>query len=344
MRKNDRLLHVLEGRPTEVTPVWIMRQAGRYLRDYRDLRERYSFLELCTEPERIAEVTLLPLRELDVDGLIIFSDILLLLLALGVDVAFKEKEGPVILNPIRTGEDIARLKAFEPEEKKLPVLTAIRMLSGRSLPLIGFSGAPFTLASYAVEGGHSRHFLAIKTLLYQHRPLFEILMEKLTKAVTGLLEAQVAAGVDAVQLFDTWAGVLAYDDYVTFVEPYSRQIVRALEKKVPVIHFVLDSAHLLPSLALMGSRAIGIDWRIPVDRARAIVGDGVALQGNLDPAALFAPHEVIEGKVREILSKASGKGGHIFNLGHGILPQTPLENVKCMIEAVHTFSRSPDQP
>jgi uroporphyrinogen decarboxylase len=314
-----------------------MRQAGRYMAEYRALREKHSLLTLCRTPELAVEVTLQPVRALGVDAAILFSDLLLPLAPLGIPFDFVAGEGPAIQSPVRTSADIDALHRFDPREELGMVLDAIRLLRRElEVPLIGFAGAPFTLASYAVEGGPSKDFARTKALMYGDAPAWHRLAAMLAAVVTEYLQAQVEAGAQALQLFDSWIGVLDAADYREFVLPHVRALFDGLQSVgVPVIHFGTGTGHLLALQKEAGGDVIGVDWRTPLDDARWIVGDGTALQGNLDPTALLAPRERLLRRVDEVLARAARLPGHVFNLGHGILPATPVENVKAVVEHVH---------
>jgi len=342
-----RFLRACRREPVDRTPVWFMRQAGRYLPEYRARRAKHSLLEICAQPDLAAEVTLQPLRALGVDAAILFADILLPLVPMGIDLEFAAGEGPVIHNPIRSAEDVAALRPVEPRESLSTVLTTIRFvrqeLNGRT-PLIGFAGAPFTLASYLIEGGASRNYLKTKQLMYDDPQTWHTLLHKLAGLVANYLAAQIEAGAQAVQLFDSWAGCLSPDDYGEYVLPHSQAIFQALAPLVvPAIHFGTGTAALLPLLKEAGGDVIGLDWRTPLDWGWDALGPEVAVQGNLDPVALFAPRPELKRRVRAILDQAGGRPGHIFNLGHGILPETPVENVKAVVEMVHEFSIHPPE-
>jgi len=337
-----RFLRACRREPVDHTPVWFMRQAGRYMAEYRAIRARHSLLDICRQPELAAEVTLQPVRALGVDAAILFADILLPLIPMGVQLEFAAGEGPVIHNPIRAPADVAALRRVDPRESLGHVLEAVRLarreLDGQT-PLIGFAGAPFTLASYLVEGGASRNYVKTKRLMYGDLETWRALLGKLARIVADYLAAQVEAGAQAVQLFDSWVGALSPDDYRDYVLPYSRLILNEVRATgAPVIHFGTGTATLLPLMKEAGGDVIGLDWRIPLDQGWATLGDGVAVQGNLDPAALFAPRPELERRVRAILAQANGRPGHIFNVGHGILPDTPVDNVKAVVEMVHEFS------
>jgi uroporphyrinogen decarboxylase len=335
----DRFLRACRREAVDTTPVWFMRQAGRYMAEYRALRKKHSLIELCKTPELALEVTLQPVRALGVDAAILFADILLPLEPMGAPFEFAAGEGPVIQHPVRTRADVERLVVCDPEEGLPYVLEAIKLvrreLDGKT-PLIGFAGAPFTLASYLVEGGKSSQFALTKRLMYREPEVFSLLMQKLSEVVRRYLRAQVAAGAQAVQLFDSWVGALSPDDYRSFVLPHVAHILRDLQTTgVPVIHFGTGTGSLLELQKEAGGTVIGVDWRTPLDLAFSRLGDGVALQGNLDPLLLDAPRELLGRRVDDILSRANGRKGHIFNLGHGILPETSPEAVKFVVDRVH---------
>jgi uroporphyrinogen decarboxylase len=333
---NDIFLRACRREPVPRTPVWFMRQAGRYMPEYRALREKHSMLTLCRTPELAVEVTLQPLHALDVDAAILFSDILLPLDPLGIPFDFLAGEGPVIEKPLRSRADIERLKRFEPREALAPPLEAIRLLRRTlQVPLIGFAGAPFTLASYAIEGGHSSQFALTKRLMYEDPASWHALAGLLADVVGEYLVAQVEAGVQAVQLFDSWVGALDEGDYREFVLPHTASIFARLRATgVPTIHFGTGTGHLLAVQREAGGDVIGIDWRTPLDVGWSRVPDA-AVQGNLDPTLLFAPRERLLARVDDVLRRAGGRPGHIFNLGHGILPKTPVENVRAVTDHVH---------
>ncbi len=330
--------------PVDSTPVWFMRQAGRYMPEYRAIREKYSLIEICHHPEIAAEVTLQPVRALGVDAAILFADILLPAIPLGVGLEFAKGEGPVLQNPVRTLEDVKNLRPVNPDTDLKYVLDAIKILRGelKDVPLIGFCGAPFTVASYIIEGGSSREFLKTKAMMYSAPEVWRSLMEKLSMVLSDYLVAQIRAGAQAVQVFDSWVGALNPQDYEEFVLPYSQKILRDAKKEnVPVIHFGTNTTTLLPLMKRAGGDVIGLDWRIPLDDGWSLLGDDVAVQGNLDPALLFAPLPEIKKRVHDILHRADGKPGHIFNLGHGILQHTPVDNVKAVVDMVHEYSPLP---
>ena len=343
MALNDSLfMRACRRQPVERTPVWFMRQAGRYMPEYRAVRSANSLLEICHQPELAAEVTLQPVRALQVDAAVIFADILLMLVPMGLNLEYAAGDGPLIHNPIQNAVDVEALRPVDPRTDLGFVLEALRLVArdlAGQIPLIGFSGAPFTLASYMLEGGATRSFLKTKGLMYSDPPTWHRLLEKLSRSVTDYLVAQVDAGAQAIQLFDSWVGCLSPDDYAEFVLPHSQRVLQAVaETGVPVIHFGTDTATLLPLMRRAGGDVFGLDWRIPLDQGWAQLGQGVAVQGNLDPAALFAPRPELQRRVRAVLQRAGGRPGHIFNLGHGILPGTPVDNVKAVVAWVHEFS------
>ncbi len=327
--------------PVPYTPVWLMRQAGRYQKEYRALREKYSFLDLCKTPELAARVTLLPVEQLKVDAAIIFADILLPLEPMGIDFEFAKDEGPVFHQPVRNLKQVNALRIIEPEEDMPFLMEAIRTvrreLEGK-IPLIGFSGAPFTLASYVIEGGHSKNYILTKEMMYRDRPAWHGLMEKLADVLIRYLNSQVRAGAQALQLFDSWVGCLSPQDYEEYVLPYSKKVFDNVDRRVPLIHFATTSSTLLEGMKRAGGDVIGLDWRVDLREAWGRIGHDVAVQGNLDPVVLFGPVDQIEKEVKRILERAEGRPGHVFNLGHGILPNTPVDNVVRLVDAVHEYS------
>ncbi|MEO8339051.1 MAG: uroporphyrinogen decarboxylase [Nitrospirota bacterium] len=339
---NGRFLKACRREPVDCTPVWFMRQAGRYMAEYRALRAKHSIFELCKTPELAAQVTLQPIDRFPLDAAIIFADILLPLEPMGLSLEFAAGEGPVIHNPLRNQADIERLNVIEGGELDY-VAEAIRQarhaLNGR-VPLIGFAGAPFTLASYAIEGGSSRNYLLTKQLMYCEPKAWHQLMDKFARVITGYLRRQIKAGAQAIQLFDSWVGCLSVGDYVEYVRPHVELIFEGLKREgVPMIHFGTGTSAMLRQMREAGGDVIGVDWRIHLDEAWATVGHDVAVQGNLDPLTLFAPLHEIERRVEDILRRAGGRPGHIFNLGHGILPTTPIEHVAATIDMVHKLSQ-----
>jgi uroporphyrinogen decarboxylase len=335
---NDRFLRACRREPVDRTPIWLMRQAGRYMPEYRALRQRHDMLTMCRTPELTVEVTLQPLRRFDLDAAILFSDIMIPLQGMGVDFEIRESIGPVVANPVRDATGAARLRVIEPEQAVPFVIESVRQLRQElrdRVPLIGFAGAPFTLASYIVEGHPSRELLHTKELMYCDPAAWHTLMDRLAESISAYLLAQIRAGAQAVQLFDSWVGALSPRDYYQFVLPYSKRIFASIKPTgVPAIHFGTGTATLLELMKQAGGDVIGIDWRVPIDQAFKRLGD-VAIQGNLDPAVMLTTPEIVEKQAREILSWADGRPGHIFNLGHGILPGTPLENVTRLIDTVH---------
>ena len=326
---------------TDFTPIWLMRQAGRYMREYREVRARMSFLELCKTPELAAEVTVTAAERLGVDAAIIFADILLIIEPMGLDLEFTRGEGPAIHNPVRAARDVERLREVETVDSLDFVFEAIRLTRPAlpaDIPLIGFAGAPFTLASYMVEGGASRNFVHTKTLMYSDSGAWHSMMSLIARGLSRYLNAQIEAGAQAVQLFDSWVGCLSPDDYQEYVLPHTRAVIRSIKPGTPVLHFGTATAALLALMREAGGDVIGLDWRVDLGEAWQRLGD-VAVMGNLDPVALFASPDVIRAQAKRILDRAAGGPGHIFNLGHGILPETPVENVISLVDAVHELSR-----
>ncbi|MGI8783149.1 MAG: uroporphyrinogen decarboxylase [Acidobacteriota bacterium] len=338
---NDLLLRACRREPVERTPVWLMRQAGRYMPEYRAIREKYSLLEICQTPELAAQVTLQPLS-LGFDAAIIFADLLLPLPALGLSFHFAAGEGPVVDNPIRSRSQIEALRPVDVAVSLGYVLQAIRAVCrelGGTLPLIGFAGAPFTLASYMIEGGASRHYLRVKELMYSDPQAWTLLMSRVVDTQAEFLLAQAEAGADVLQVFDSWVGCLSPHDYRRYVLPAMSELFERLEPaRVPVIHFGTATAGLLALQREAGGDVIGVDWRIRLDEAWRLIGADRAVQGNLDPAVLLAPLPELRKKAAEILDQVAGRPGHIFNLGHGILPNTPVDNVRELINFVREYS------
>jgi uroporphyrinogen decarboxylase len=343
MSPSDRFLCACRREPVDATPIWLMRQAGRYMAEYRALRERYSILELIKTPDLATEVTLQPIKAFNLDAAIIFADILPVLEGMGLRLEFVKGDGPVIHNPVRTAADVEALVVRPAAETLHYTLTAIRQvrqeLDGR-VALIGFSGAPFTLASYAIEGGSSKNYIKAKSLMYEQPRVWHSLMEKLAAAVGDYLRAQAAAGAQVVQLFDSWVGALSPADYREYVWPHSKRVIELAksERNVPLINFGTGTSGMLPLLKSAGGDIIGVDWRIELAQAWAQLGDDVAVQGNLDPVVLFAPISEIKKQAARILDSVKGKPGHIFNLGHGILQHTPVEHVAALIDFVHEYT------
>jgi uroporphyrinogen decarboxylase len=339
---NDTFLRACRGEEVEYTPVWLMRQAGRYLPQYQAVRANVDFLSLCKTPELAAEVTLQPIEILGVDAAILFSDILIPVEAMGMSLEFPEKYGPTLSEPIRNKSAVDRLIVPDTEDDMPFIIETIKILREKlenKVPLIGFSGAPFTLATYMIEGGSSKNFINTKKMMFQNNRLFNYLMDKLTLTVISYLSAQIRAGVQAVQIFDTWAGVLTPFDYKEVVLPYVKKAISELQKEgVPIIYFANDCAGIIKEIRKSGADVIGIDWKIDIGDAIKKLGKKVVVQGNLDPCALFLSKEEIEERVKDILWKGESAKGHIFNLGHGILPETPVENAIALVEAVHKYS------
>jgi uroporphyrinogen decarboxylase len=322
--------------PVEHTPVWFMRQAGRSLPEYRKLRERWGLFEIVAQPELCAEVTLQPVRRHDVDAAVMFTDIVYPVLSMGIDVELVEGVGPVVAEPVATLADVERLRVTEPEESMAPILEAVRLVRGElraDQAVIGFCGGPFTVAGYLVEGKPSRDFLKVKTMMYREPETWRALMERLSDQFARYVAAKVAAGADAIQLFDSWVGALSPADYEEFVAPWSARILAAVD--VPTIHFGTGTATLLGAMAAAGGDVIGLDWRIPLDRGWAEVGEGRGVQGNLEPAVLLGPWERVEAAALDVLARAAGRPGHVFNLGHGVLPGTDPDVLRRLAAFVH---------
>ena len=331
------MLRACRREPVERTPVWLMRQAGRYLPEYRAVRERVSFMELCTTPRLAAEVMIATVHRLGVDAAIIFSDLLPILEPMGMNLEFTAGEGPVIHNPVREPVDVRRVRELDDVGRLgyvMDVVAATRAGLDDSIPVIGFAGAPFTLAGYCIEGGTSKSWQATKSFMLRHESAWHDLMARLARAVSRYLVAQLDAGAQLVQLFDSWVGCLGPDDYRRYVLPHSRAALAEAARRAPVIHFATGNPALLPLLAEAGGSVIGVDWRIGLDDAWRMVGHDRAVQGNLDPVVLLADRDTVRRRVGEVLAQAGGRPGHIFNLGHGILPQTPVENVLELVAAV----------
>jgi len=347
--KNDTFIRALLKQPVEYTPIWMMRQAGRYLPEYRKVREQAgSFMDLCTNPELACEVTLQPLRRFGFDAAILFSDILTVPDAMGLGLYFTEGEGPKFTHPVRTAADVNKLPIPDPETDLRYVIDAVRLIRKNlqgSVPLIGFSGSPWTLATYMVEGGSSKSFQKVKSMMYEQPKLMHIMLDKLAQSVAAYLNAQIEAGAQAVMLFDTWGGMLATEDYSEFSLYYAKQVRSLLKtnvdgQQIPTILFTKGGGLWLESMADSGYDALGLDWQTDIHQARGRVGHQVALQGNMDPVALYASPEIITEKVKTILHKYGSGSGHVFNLGHGILPDMNPEHVKAMVDAVHEYSRA----
>jgi uroporphyrinogen decarboxylase len=334
---NDLFLRACARQSVERTPIWLMRQAGRYQPEYRELRQKHSMMELCTTPELAAEVTLAPLRRFDFDAAILFSDLTMPFTPMGAPFVLKENQGPIVENPIRTLDDVKRLRLIEPEADLPFALETIRMLrKDLNVPLIGFTGAPFTMAAYLVEGSGVRDCPLTRYMMYSDPTAWHALMEILAENALRYLTAQINAGAQAVQLFDSWVGVLSPDFYRENLLPHMRHIFAGLKPlKTPVIHFGTGTSALLEVMKDAGGDVIGVDWRSSLDVAWDRLGPDVAVQGNLDPIALLSTPEVVRREATKVLKKAAGRPGHIFNLGHGILPTTPLDNVSLLVDLVH---------
>jgi uroporphyrinogen decarboxylase len=337
---NSRFLDACRRRPTDVRPVWFMRQAGRYLKQYREIRAKHGILEICKRPELAAAVTLQPVEILDVDAAIIFADLLLPVEPMGLKLSFRAGEGPHIDNPVRTSADVDSLSISNTDDLGYvgeAIQLVVKALAGR-VPVIGFVGAPFTLASYMIEGGPSKTFLKTKQLMYHDETLWRRLMGKIVDVLGPFALMQVSAGARAIQVFDSWVGTLAADDYVRYVQQYSRALIERIRSaSVPVIHFGTGVAGYFKELHAAGGDVMGVDWRMNIDQAWMDISYRSAVQGNLDPAALFAPLPELRAKVFELLKRAGTRPGHIFNLGHGILPETPVENVKAVVQIVREY-------
>ena len=334
-------LQACRREPTAYTPIWIMRQAGRYQPEYRALRERVSFIELCKTPELACEVTVRAVDQLGVDAGIIFADILLILEPLQIGFEFTDDHGPKILNPIRRASQVDGIPSRIDAASSLHyVMDAIRMTRGElKVPLIGFAGAPFTLASYAIEGGGSKNYYETKKLMYDDEGLWNAFMSRLSSAVASYLTAQIEAGAQAVQLFDSWIGCLSPADYRRYVLPHTKAVFDALPKDTPAIHFGTGNPELYPAMKEAGGDVIGIDWRVSLDRAWSMVGHSVGLQGNMDPGALLASPDVMRARASEVLDSAAGRPGHIFNLGHGIMPEAKVDQARALVDHVHEASQ-----
>ncbi len=339
----SRFVRACLRQPVDRTPVWFLRQAGRYMPEYQAVRRHYSLLEICKRPELAAEVTITAAEKLDVDAAIIFADLLLPLEGMGLEFEFQAGEGPVIHNPVRTSAAVERLRTDRALELGY-VAEAIRKVAAHfanRLGIIGFCGAPFTLASYVIEGGGSRNYIHTKSLMYRDAAVWRLLLEKLASVLGEFAAQQVEAGADAIQIFDSWAGALAPVDYREFVLPVTKQLVRDVQALgVPVIYFGVDTATLLPAMRETGADVFGLDWRVDLDEGWRALGRGCAVQGNLDPIALFAEEALLRERVRRILAQAGGRPGHIFNLGHGIVPGTPVENVQRVVQYVREYSQA----
>lgn len=344
LMEQSRFLRACHREPVDATPIWMMRQAGRYMPEYRELRRHYGILDLIKHPELACEVTLQPINAFPFDAAIIFADILTLLEPMGLNLSFEKGEGPVIHNPVRSLADAVSLRTPDPEEDLPFTLEAIRLarqeLESRGIPLIGFSGAPYTLACYAVEGGTSRNHRLVKTMMMREPAIWDSLMSTLSDAAGHYLLAQAQSGAQVLQLFDSWIGDLSAADYKKYAFPYTKRTLDiARQAGVPIIHFGVNNGHLLEPMRDAGADVVGVDWRVDLGDAWERIGYDKGIQGNLDPISLFADPDTLTMRARQVLDQAGGRPGHIFNLGHGVLPQTPLDNVKRLVEYVHEASR-----
>lgn len=340
--RNSVFMRACRRETVPYTPIWLMRQAGRYMQEYRDVRARKSFLELCKTPSLAAEITVTAAERLGVDAAIIFADILLIIEPMGLQLEFGKGEGPIIHNPVRSAADVERMCEVDDPGALDFVFTAIRETRAAlrsDLPLIGFAGAPFTLASYVVEGGASKNYVHTKSLMYNDSGAWHAMMSLISRALIKYLNAQIEAGAQAVQLFDSWVGALGPDDYREYVLPHTRDVIKGVTEGTPVIHFGTGTCGLLELMRVAGGDLIGLDWRVRLDEGWQRIGHDVGVMGNLDPVALFANREQLLSQAKSILEQANGRAGHIFNLGHGILPETPVENVIALVDAVHEMSQ-----
>ncbi len=335
---NSRFMRAARCEPVDTTPIWLMRQAGRYMPEYMAVRSKVTFLELCKRPDLAAEVTLVARERLGVDAAILFADLLPILEPMGLDLEYAKGEGPIIHNPLSQPQDVNRIQELEDVESLGFVFEAVKLIRRdlpADIPLLGFAGAPFTLASYAIEGGGSRTYINTKRWMYSDPAAWERLMQCLVNSVVRYLRAQIDAGCQAVQIFDSWAGCLSPDDYRRYVLPHTKALIAALPDDVPVINFLTGNPALLPQLREAGGQVLGIDWRVNLAEAWALLGHDVAVQGNLDPASLFADLPVLRERTQAVMDCVAGRPGHIFNLGHGIMPQTPVDHAIALVEMVH---------
>lgn len=335
---NCRFLKAARREPVDTTPVWIMRQAGRYLPEYMAVRSKVTFLELCKRPELAAEVTLTAQRVLDVDAAILFADLLPILQPMGLDLEYAKGEGPVIHNPVRTGSEVSRIREVTDVGELGYVYEAVKIIRRElpgNIPLLGFAGAPFTLASYAIEGGGSRNYIDTKRMMYSEPDAWNTLMERLTGSLIRYLNAQIAAGCQAVQVFDSWAGCLSPSDYRRYALPYTKKLIAGVTPGTPVINFLTGNPALLPAQREAGGQVMGLDWRVDLKDAWQTVGHDVAVQGNMEPVVLFAEIPTIRARAKEVLDAAEGRPGHIFNLGHGVMPGMNPDHVKALVQMVH---------
>jgi len=347
---NDTFLKACRGENVPYTPVWIMRQAGRYLKEYRAVRSNSNFLTMCKTPELVAEVTLQPIDILNVDAAILFSDILIPCEAMGQGLDFQENKGPILFPAIRDEETVGKLSVPDPEDTMKFVMDSIRLLRKEladRVPLIGFAGAPLTTATYMIEGGTSKNFLNTKRMIFEAPDLYRSFMNKVTSTITEYLKAQISAGAQAIQIFDTWGGIFSPQDFSEYALSYVKKIIQDLKswqeseklEQVPIIYFVGETAGLLEEIKTSGADVFGVDWRINLDTAISRLGSDVVVQGNLDPLSMFLPQNKIEERVKDVLKRAVPARGHIFNLGHGVVPETPPENVIALVEMVHQCSQ-----
>ncbi|MDB4732807.1 uroporphyrinogen decarboxylase [Planctomicrobium sp.] len=338
---NSRFMKAARCEETDCTPVWIMRQAGRYLPEYMAVRSKTTFIDLCKTPELAAEVTLTAREVLGVDAAILFADLLPILQPMGFDLEYVKGEGPVIHNPLMEAKEIDRVKPVESIEVLDYVFQAIKLIRQdlpADIPLLGFAGAPFTLASYAIEGGGSKNYIRTKTIMYNDEAAWKALMERLVESLSKYLNAQINAGVQAVQIFDSWAGCLSPSDYLRYVQPYTKQLIDSIPSETPLINFLTGNPALMPAQVEAGGQVVGIDWRVDLAEARNIIGTDRAIQGNLDPISLYANLDVLAARTKEVLAANAGHPGHIFNLGHGVQPDMNPDNVKALVKMVHEFS------
>jgi uroporphyrinogen decarboxylase len=338
---NSRFLRAARCEPTDCTPVWIMRQAGRYLPEYMQVRSKVTFIELCKRPELAAEVTVTARNVLGVDAAILFADLLPILEPMGFDLEYQQGEGPVIHNPLKNAADVDRVRPVENIQDLGYVFDAVRLIRKElpgDIPLLGFAGAPFTLASYAIEGGGSKNYIRTKSLMFNDFAAWDALMSRLVESLAAYLNAQVEAGCQAVQIFDSWAGCLGPADYRQYVRPYTQRLIESVTAGVPVINFLTGNPALLPDQVAAGGQVIGVDWRVDLAEARRLIGPARAVQGNLDPVSLYCERSELSRRVQQVLDAAGSQPGHIFNLGHGVHPDMNPDHVKALVRMVHEQS------